>query len=194
MKKLLISLFCVTAATLARADFTSYTLVSQTDPLTFDPVVTHTFDSLTINMTGNTPSGEENTATDQDPSATTDATMVLDFTDTSSIIGHSVELLWLFPDASTTFEIFPAILVPGTVDASNGAGDFTITGDTVTIVNTTTGWSAASFNGFEILDLTQQSTGPGNPTVPDTASTLLLLGAAVGVLVACRRSAAFGQL
>jgi hypothetical protein len=194
MKKLLATLFCLSAVTLARADFTSYNLVSQTDPLTFAPAVSFTFDSLTINMTGNTPSGEENLATNQSVAATSNATIVLSFTDTTSIVGDSVELLWLFPTASSVFETFAAVPVPGTIFASFGAGNFTITGNSVTIVNTTSGWSAAAFNGFEILDVTRQAQGgPGNG-VPDASSTLLLVGAAMVGLVVCRRSFGFSKI
>ncbi|HEY4989861.1 MAG TPA: hypothetical protein VII09_08640 [Opitutaceae bacterium] len=188
MKKLLATLFCLSAVALARADFTSYTLVSQTDPLTFAPVVSFTFDSLSINMTGNTPAGQDNFTADSH----TGSTIVLSFTDTTSIVGDSVELLWLFPTATTVFETFAAVPVPGTVFAGSGAGNFTITGNTVTIVNQTEGWTAASFNGFEILDVTRQA--QGGPSVPDTSSTLLLVGAAMVGLVVCRRGFGFSKI
>jgi hypothetical protein len=191
MKTLLVSILSLCAVTLARADFTSYTLVSQSDPLTYDPVVTFTYDSLSINMTGNTPTGLENLATDQSSSATENATIVLSFTDTASIVGHSVVLEWFFPNAATLFESFPSVPVPGSVFAGSGAGTFTITGNTVTIVNTTSGWSAADFNGFVILDLTRQQQGPPNPisSAPDAGSTLLLVGAGLAGLALFRRRA-----
>ena len=185
MKNILAGFLFISALTLARADFTSYTLISQSDPLTYDPLVSYTFDSLTINMTGNTPAGDGNFTVDDGFGAT----IQLSFTDTASIVGDSVELLWFYPNSSSIFESFPSIIVPGTVDANFGAGDFTITGDTVTIVNTTQGWSPASFNGFEILDLTQQVTGPTGGGVPDASSTLLLLGVAMGGLAICSRRA-----
>jgi hypothetical protein len=196
MKTLLVSLLSVCAMTLARADFTSYTLVSQSDPLTYDPLVSFTFDSLSINMTGNTPTGMENLATDQDSSATQNATIVLSFTDDVSIVGDFVELEWFFPNAATVFETFPSVPVPGSVFAGSGAGTFTITGNTVTIVNTTSGWSAASFNGFVILDVTRQGKGPSNPgnSAPDTGSTLVLVGAgSAGLAFFRRRRAVFTQ-
>jgi protein with PEP-CTERM/exosortase system signal len=193
MKKFITLLSCLACAVAARADFTSYTLASQSDPLTYDPVVTHTFDTLSINMTGNTPSGDENIVTNQ--AEEDGASIVLDFGSTHSIIGDSVQLAWYYPDGSTVYEYFPSIIVPGVVFAGSGAGDFTITGDTVTIVNDTSGWSEGAFNGFVITDLSQQGAGQGNPTqptsgVPDTASTLLLAGAAVAGLAIFRRKAA----
>jgi hypothetical protein len=190
MKKLITLLSCLACAVAARADFTSYTLVSQSDPLTYDPLVTNTFDTLSINFTGNTPLGDENMVTN--PADEDGASVVLDFTSSHSIIGDSVQLAWYYPDGSTVYEYFPSIIVPGVVFAGSGAGDFTIDGDSVTIVNTTSGWSPGSFNGFVITDLSQQSAGQGNPTqpssgVPDTASTLLLAGAAVAGLAILRR-------
>lgn len=155
--------------------------------------MTHTFDTLSINMTGNWPSGDENIVTN--PAEEDGASIVLDFGSTHSIIGDSVQLAWYYPDGSTVYEYFPSIMVPGVVFAGSGAGDFTITGDTVTIVNDTSGWSEGAFNGFVITDLSQQGAGQGNPTqpvsgVPDTASTLLLTAAAVAGLVIFRRKAA----
>ena len=188
MKNLIFALSLAATLSVARADFTSYTLVSQSDPLQYAPVVSYTYDSLSINMTGNTPGGQDNFTQDDHVGAT----IQLSFTDTASIVGDSVELRWLYPDSSSVFETFSAVPVPGTIFANYGAGDFTITGDTVTIVNTTEGWSPASFNGFEILDLNQQASGP-SPGVPDTASPLLMLGVAIAGLVACRRSIAFAQ-
>jgi hypothetical protein len=191
MKKFITLVSCLACAVAARADFTSYTLVSQSDPLTYDPVVTSTFDTLSINMTGNTPSGDANYTV----GFVAGSTIVLDFGSTHSIVGDSVQLAWYYPDGSTVYEYFPSIIVPGVVFAGSGAGDFTITGDTVTIVNDLEGWSPGPFNGFVITDLSQQSAGEGNPTqptsgVPDTASTLLLSGAAVAGLALFRRKVA----
>jgi len=191
MKTFLLTAAFLGAVTLAKADFTSYSLVSQSDPLTYAPTVSYTYDSLSIDMLGNSPNGMENFATNQNTSATTNATVKLSFTDSASIVGDKVEVIWLYPTASSVFETFSAVPVPGTIYAGFGAGDFTISGDTVTIVNTTSGWSAGSYNGFEILDLTRQAAGPAGPngTVPDTGSTLALVGAALAglVLVGCRR-------
>jgi hypothetical protein len=178
MKTLLTVLFCLSAVTFARADFTSYTLVSQSDPLTYAPVLSFTFDTLTINMTGNAPFGQPNVTTD----LRNGAVMALSFTDTTSFVGDSVELLWLFPTATTVFQAFASVPVPGTTIAGHGSVDFTITGNTVTIGGETEGWSAGAFNGFEIIDLTLQSRGP---SVPDSSSTLLLVGAAWVGLVFC---------
>jgi hypothetical protein len=161
--------------------------------LTFAPAVSFTFDSVTINMAGNTSAGEVNTASTQSPIAIDKAVIMLSVTDTTSIVGDSVELESFFPYASNVFETFPAVPVPGSVFAGSGARDFTITGDTVTIVNTTSGWSAASFNGFEILDVTRLGEGPPNSGVPDTASTRLPVGAGLAALAAFRRSPAFAQ-
>ena len=189
MNKLIALLACVVCVSAARADFTSYTLVSQTDPLTYLPKVTFTYDTLSINFTGNTPPGLENVVTDTSASAEDDAIVTLDFTSTKSIVGDSVQLAWYYPDSATVYEYFPSILVPGTVFAGSGAGDFTIGADTVTIVNTTSGWSPGSFNGFVITDLTRAAGGP--PGVPDTASTLLMLSAAVTGLAFCSRKLSF---
>jgi hypothetical protein len=191
MKKFIALLSCLACAAAVRADFTSYTLASQSDPLTYDPVVTYTFDTLSINMTGNTPSGDANFTVDDG----TGSTIVLDFSSTHSIVGDSVQLAWYYPNGSTVYEYFPSIIVPGVVFAGSGAGDFTITDDSVTIVNDLEGWSPEPFNGFVITDLSQQSAGQGNPTqpssgVPDTTSTLLLAGAGVAGLAIFRRKAA----
>jgi hypothetical protein len=183
MKKLLLSMVFVATLTVARADFTSYTLVSQSDPLTYLPTTSYTFDSLTINMDGN--SGGNTNYTQDFGSG---AEIVLSFTNTESIVGDSVQLAWIYPEASSVYEYFPSIIVPGTVFLGYGASDFTITGNTVTIDNDTEGWTGADFNGFTITDLTEQSTGPSN--VPDTASTLLLIGAAMVGLAIFRRGAA----
>ena len=182
MKNTLLGLLSLALVTLARADFTSYTLDSQSNPLTYDPVVSYTWDTLSINFTGNS-GGNTNYTTNFG----TGAIVTLSFTSTTSIIGHSVQLAWLYPDASSVYTYWPSVVVPGTVFAGSGAGDFVITGNTVTINNNTSGWSAAAFNGFVITDLTRREQGPDNHNVPDTASTLALLGASFIGLAAFRR-------
>ncbi len=188
MKNLLLSLVCMLTVTAVRADFTSYTLVSQSDPLTYDPVVSYTFDTLSINFTGNS-GGQTNYTVDQG----TDAVVTLHFTSTSSIIGDSVQLAWIYPSDGTVFEYFPSIIVPGTVFLGFGASDFTITGDTITISNSTQGWTGAEFNGFVLTDLTRQAEGPSG-SVPDTASTLLLIGFAFAGIALCHRKLAFARV
>jgi len=184
MKNLLLSLVCMVAVTAARADFTSYTLVSQSDPLTYDPVVSFTFDTLSINFTGNS-GGAANFTTDFG----TGAVVTLHFTSTASIVGDSVQLAWIYPSDGTVFEYFPSIIVPGTVDLGFGASDFTVSSDTISITNTTEGWTGAQFNGFVLTDLTRKAEGPSG-TVPDAASTLLLIGGAFAAMVFCGRKLA----
>jgi hypothetical protein len=177
MRKLLVTL-CLSAVatmTMARADFTSYTLTSQSDPLTYTPVTSYTFDS----------NGDTNFTVDNG----TGAVATFAFTDTQSIVGDSIQLAWIYPDASTVFEYFPSIIVPGSVDLGFGADGFTIDGNTITITNDTSGWTGADFNGFTVTDLTRQAAGPSG-SVPDTASTLLLFGAAIAGLAIGRRGLA----
>ncbi len=187
MKKLLTGLFLLTTLTLARADFTSYTLVSQSNTLQYDPVVSFTFDTLSINFTGNS-GGNANMYT----SGNAGAVVTLSFTDNQSIIGDSVQLAWIYPSAGAVFEYFPSIIVPGTVNLGFGASDFVVTGNTITINNDTNGWSGSTFNGFVLTDLTRQAAGPSN-TVPDATSTLPLLAAAMAGLAICRRAKTFAR-
>ncbi|MEO6993823.1 MAG: VPDSG-CTERM sorting domain-containing protein [Lacunisphaera sp.] len=185
MKKLLATAaLLLISVPLLRADFTSYTLVSQSTALTYDPVVSHTFDSLSINFTGNS-GGGENFTTD----LSTGAVVSLSFTSDVSIAGDSVQLAWIYPTEGSVYEYFPSIVVPGTVFLGSGASNFVVTGNTITITNTTEGWTGAQFNGFVLTDLTRKAAGPsgGGSNVPDSGSSLALLGFAFTGLGFVRR-------
>jgi hypothetical protein len=195
MKKLLAGLFCLSALTLAKADFTSYTLVNQSDPLQFTPTTSSTYDTLSINMLGDGGgAGNFYTVNPVGP-----VVVSLDFTDTQSITGDTVQLAWYYPDTTSVYEYFSSVAVPGAEFLGSGAGEFTITssglGGTITIANETDGWSSGYgsnyFNGFVLTDLTRQSKGP--PGVPDSGSTVLLLGVALAGLIVWSRSRVFAR-
>jgi hypothetical protein len=185
MKNLFLGFLLLASFTLARADFMSYTLISQSHPLTYDPVTSFTFDTLTINFTGNS-GGQANFTQD----SATGAVVTLNFTSDRSIIGDVVQLAWIYPSDGNVFEYFPSIVVPGAVFLCFGASNFTITDNTITIANSTQGWTGAEFNGFVLTDLTRQAQGPSS-SAPEASSTLALLAVALAGIAACRRGFAF---
>lgn len=185
MKKLLLFIIALTSVTLARADFLSFTLVSETDPLTYTPVTSFTYDTLSVNFTGNSDGASNYTLDGQ-----AGAVVTFSFTTDYSIIGHTVQLAWTYPDSSSVFEFFPTIVVPGTVFLGFGASDYTVTGNTITISNSTYGWTGAAFNGFVLTDFTQRDAGP-SAGAPDATSTLPLLAIALAGMVIGRRGKKF---
>jgi hypothetical protein len=176
MKKLFVAAICLVGVTLARADFTSYDVASQSDPLTFDPTTSFTSNTLTVNFDGNS-GGDANFTADGNPSVLT-----LDFTDTGSILADNLELTYYFPDTSTQL-----IELTSSVPAFYNLGGVTIgvDADTVTVSNSTSGWTGGAFNGFVLTDL-----GPPAASAPDAAPSLLLLGAGISGLIGYRRNAA----
>lgn len=79
----------------------------------------------------------------------------------TSIIGDTFQITWQYPNSGTTFESFSGTLTASGLTWSPGAATglnfVMLTDGTVVINNATAGWSAASFNGFLITDLTQSA-------------------------------------
>lgn len=72
-----------------------------------------------------------------------------------NIVGDTMLVEWKFPDIGTAY-FSDNVVVPGSTYAGSGAGTITILDGTITIENTTRGWTGSSgFNGFIFTDLSQ---------------------------------------
>lgn len=179
MKKTLLLIICLFSLAAARANFTSFNLTSQSTDLTYLPTTSYTSNSLFVNFTGNS-GGNTNYTTD----SSTGAIATFSFTNSTSLLGANISVQWIFGSSmSSIYTTFPTFTFPGSVFLGSGAETLTLTNNTLTIQNGTTGWSGADYNGFLITNL---STNSNN--VPDGASTLLLLGMSLaGISFVARR-------
>jgi PEP-CTERM motif len=74
----------------------------------------------------------------------------------ASIIGQTIRIDWLFPDATSVFSSSGNVVVtdPGAEwNAGAGVGNIDVGNGIITIENQSTGWSGAAFNGFRFTDI-----------------------------------------
>jgi hypothetical protein len=150
--------------------FTSLDLVSITGgtPPTTDPILTWDADDLFINFNANS---------DTDVSGL-NLTYNFDFTSTSSVVGDTFLLSYLFPDTAHTL-LSTTIVDPEALGF--GPGDFAMDSSTISVFSSSGGWTGSNgFNGIEVSYVAPATT-------PDATPTWLLVGASVLAMAALRR-------